>query len=84
MKRDHLSWGIIILVTGFFFLFGISSTRYSAKCKEKGCYQERWEFTSYDEGYEDVYLNDDYDWERYYRDDDYAVGVDDAMDELDW
>lgn len=39
---------------------------------------------SYDEGYEDVYLNDDYDWERYYRDDDYAAGVDDAMDELDW
>ena len=39
---------------------------------------------SYDEGYEDVYLNDDYDWERYYRDDDYAAGVYDAMDELDW
>ena len=39
---------------------------------------------SYDEGYEDVYENDDYDWDRYYSDDDYAAGVDDAMDELDW
>lgn len=39
---------------------------------------------SYDEGYEDIYENDDYDWDRYYSDDDYAAGVDDAMDELDW
>ena len=39
---------------------------------------------SYDAGYEDVYENDDYDWDRYYSDDDYANGVDDAMDELDW
>lgn len=38
----------------------------------------------YDEGYEDVYENEDYDWDRYYSDDDYASGVDDAMDELDW
>lgn len=41
-------------------------------------------YDSYDEGYEDVYENEDYDWERYYSDDDYASGVDDAMDELDW
>jgi len=41
-------------------------------------------YDSYDEGYEDVYENDDYDWDRYYSDDDYAAGVDDAMDELDW
>ena len=39
---------------------------------------------SYDDGYEDVYEDDDYDWDRYYSDDDYADGVDDAMDELDW
>lgn len=38
----------------------------------------------YDEGYEDVYENDDYDWDRYYEDQDYADGVDDAMDEEDW
>ena len=41
-------------------------------------------YDSYDEGYEDVYDNDDYDWERYYNDREYADGVDDAMDELDW
>ena len=38
----------------------------------------------YDDGYDDVYDNDDYDWDRYLNDDDYALGVDDAMDELDW
>ena len=41
-------------------------------------------YDSYDEGYEDVYENKDYDWERYYNDYDYASGMDDAMDELDW
>ena len=39
---------------------------------------------SYDEGYEDVYDNDDYDWDRYRTDRDYANGVDDAMEDLDW
>lgn len=41
-------------------------------------------YSSYDDGYDDVYENDDFDWDRYYNDDDYADGVDDAMDELDW
>lgn len=41
-------------------------------------------YNSYDEGYEDIYDNDDYDSDRYEIDDDYANGVDDAMDELDW
>lgn len=41
-------------------------------------------YNSYDDGYEDVYEDDDYDWDRYYSDDEYAAGVDDAMDELDW
>ena len=41
-------------------------------------------YSSYDQGYEDVYDDDDYDWDRYLSDDDYADGVDDAMDELDW
>lgn len=38
----------------------------------------------YYRGYEDVYEDEDYDWDRYYSDDDYASGVDDAIDELDW
>ena len=41
-------------------------------------------YDSYDAGYEDVYEDDDYDWDRYWSDSDYADGVDDAMDELDW
>lgn len=39
---------------------------------------------SYDDGYEDVWLNGDYDDDRYRRDWDYALGVDDAMEEFDW
>ena len=38
--------------------------------------------TSYDDGYNDIYDDADYDWDRYQEDDDYASGVDDAMD--DW
>lgn len=41
-------------------------------------------YDSYDDGYEDIYFDDDYDWDRYDSDPDYASGVDDAMDELDW
>ncbi len=41
-------------------------------------------YDSYDEGYEDIWLNDDYDDDRYRRDSDYAAGVDDAMDEFEW
>ena len=40
-------------------------------------------YKSYDEGYESVYDDDDYDWDRYNSDSDYAEGVDDALDELD-
>lgn len=46
---------------------------------------------SYDDGYDDVYMDGDYDQDRYERDDDYATGVDDAIeddmedgDEGDW
>ena len=39
---------------------------------------------SYDDGYDAIYDDDDYDEDRYDSDPDYAAGVDDAMDELDW
>lgn len=39
---------------------------------------------NYDEGYEDVYLDDDYDEERYRIDREYANGVDDAMEDEEW
>ena len=41
-------------------------------------------YDSYDDGYDAIYDDDDYDEDRYDSDQDYAAGVDDAMDELDW
>lgn len=37
---------------------------------------------SYDDGYNAIYEDDDYDWERYQSDDDYAAGVEDAMEDM--
>jgi hypothetical protein len=39
--------------------------------------------SSYDDGYESIYDDDDYDEESYDNDSDYADGVDDAMDSFD-
>ena len=39
-------------------------------------------YDSYDDGYDDIYMDGDYDYDRYDRDSDYADGVDDAMDEF--
>lgn len=36
---------------------------------------------SYDEGYEDVYFDGDYDDDKYNKDEDYANGVDDAIED---
>lgn len=36
---------------------------------------------TYGDGYNDVYEDGDYDWDRYQQDDDYASGVDDAIEE---
>ena len=43
-------------------------------------------YDSYDDGYDDIYMAGDYDYDRYDWDSDYADGVDDAMDEFgeDW
>ena len=41
----------------------------------------------YDDGYDDVYMDEDYDWDRYWEDEDYARGVDDALEDMedgDW
>lgn len=37
---------------------------------------------SYDDGYDDILMDGDYDYDRYDRDSGYADGVDDAIDEL--
>ena len=56
-----------------------SSTKKSTTTKKS-------KYNSYDDGYDDIYMDGDYDYDRYNRDRDYADGVDDAMDELgeDW
>ncbi len=43
-------------------------------------------YDSYDDGYDDIYMDGDYDYDRYESDSNYADGVDDAMDEYgeDW
>ncbi len=39
--------------------------------------------SSYDDGYNAVYDDGDYSWSRYQNDWDYALGVDDALDDWD-
>lgn len=61
-----------------------SSKAYSSKKKSSSTSSSKSSLHSYDDGYEAIYNDDDYDEERYKRDSEYAAGVDDAMDELDW
>lgn len=55
-------------------------TSYSSDTK-KGTTTKKSTYDSYDDGYDDIYMDGDYDYDRYDRDSDYADGVDDAMDE---
>ena len=55
-------------------------TSYSSDTK-KGTTTKKSTYSSYDDGYDDIYMDGDYDYDRYERDRDYADGVDDAMDE---
>lgn len=59
-----------------------SSSKKSSASSKKSSSSSSWK--SYDEGYDAVYEDDDYDWDRYWSDSDYADGVDDAMEDLDW
>lgn len=69
---------------------GSSSSSYKPSSSNSK-YNSSHSHDSYDSGYDDVYMDGDYDQERYDRDDDYATGVDDAIeddiedgDEGDW
>lgn len=53
-----------------------TNSSYSSSTSKKNSYD------SYDDGYDDIYMDGDYDYDRYERDSDYADGVDDAMDEF--
>lgn len=57
---------------------------YSNSTKKNGSGKRTYD--SYDDGYDDIYMDGDYDYDRYDSDSDYADGVDDAMDETgeDW
>ena len=61
-----------------------SSGKTSSSTKSYGISKKSSSYSSYDDGYDAVYDDDDYDDDRYWSDPDYADGVDDAMDELDW
>ena len=65
-----------------------SSTSYSSKSSYSSSYSSNKKsyktYDSYDDGYDAIYDDDGYDEDRYDSDPDYAAGVDDAMDELDW
>lgn len=56
---------------------GSNASSYNSSTKKSNTYD------SYDDGYDDIYMDGDYDYERYDMDSDYADGVDDAMDEFD-
>lgn len=69
---------------------GSSSSSYKPSSSNSK-YNSSYSHDSYDSGYDDVYMDGDYDQDRYDRDDDYATGVDDAIeddiedgDEGDW
>lgn len=49
-------------------------------------YDYSYTYDSYDDGYDAIYMDGDYDYDRYEYDSEYADGVDDAIDELgdDW
>ena len=63
---------------------------FEPKCIEEGCTEKVVEGTNYcrwhliSDGYDDIYDDGDYDYDRYDNDEDYAEGVDDAMAEIDW
>lgn len=55
----------------------------SSKSSSGKTYRNLNPYENYDDGYEVIYYDGEYDQERYDRDPEYAEGVDDAMDELD-
>lgn len=59
---------------------GSSSSSYKPSSSSSK-YNSSHSHDSYDSGYDDVYMDGDYDQDRYDRDDDYATGVDDAIEE---
>ena len=55
--------------------------KYSGSSSSKKTTTSSGGLDSYDAGYDDIYMDGDYDYDRYDSDDDYASGVDDAMED---
>ena len=64
---------------------GHSSSEYKkpATKKKTATSNSNSSYRSYDDGYDAIYDDGDYDWDRYKTDRNYADGVDDAMDDWD-
>ena len=64
----------------------IPQTSHPIAAAKKSTTTKKSTYDSYDDGYDDIYMDGDYDYDRYESDSDYADGVDDAMDEYgeDW
>ncbi|MGN0634195.1 MAG: hypothetical protein ACI4JW_10060 [Oscillospiraceae bacterium] len=58
-----------------------SSRSYSNRSPIKKSSSSSYSANGYDDGYDDIYFDGEPDWNRYYKDYDYACGVDDAMEE---
>ena len=57
---------------------------HNSKPSYSGSYSSKLVYDAYDDVYDELYYDGDYDEDRYDNDLDYATGVDDAMDDLDW
>lgn len=61
-----------------------SNTKPSSSKNKSSAANARKSAENYDAGYNAIYEDDDYSQKRYNKDSDYAAGVDDAIDDLDW
>lgn len=69
--------------TGKSYSSSSKSSSGSSKSSSGKSYRSLNPYEHYDDGYEAIYYDGEYDEERYDSDPEYAEGVDDAMDELD-
>lgn len=77
---------VLLVTCGALYVSNKSNTSYSSssssgKKKSSDAYKSS---QNYDAGYNAIYEDDDYSYTRYKNDPDYASGVDDAIDDLDW
>lgn len=62
---------------------GSNASSYNSSTKKSSTGTSSSKKSNIYDSYDDIYMDGDYDYDRYDRDSDYADGVDDAMDEFD-